>query len=82
MVSSACSSTASIAVEDAGMPGGGGDGGGSGAGEAREASEFGSAAGRVIGPTYQLDFQLGHPASDRRSSSPTYELKGAAAVEP
>ena len=38
--------------------------------------------GRVTGPTYTLDVEVGQPIDQRPASGPTYTMEGNAAVKP
>jgi hypothetical protein len=47
-----------------------------------ESREVLGGAGRVSGPTYTLDVQIGHPVSQEPAAGPTHTLEGNAAVKP
>jgi hypothetical protein len=46
------------------------------------ARELVGVAGRVAGPTYTLDVELGHPVSQQPASGATHTLEGNAAIKP
>lgn len=63
---------AAVGQPDAGPTGGG----------AGPAAETATAAGRLTGPTYQLDFQLGGWSGKQPSAGPTYHLDPEAPIKP
>ncbi len=72
-----------------GLDGGGADAGTTDAGgdtdaavaADRRAIEITSASGRMTGPGYTLDFQLGHPVDQGRATGPGFSIEGGAAVK-
>jgi hypothetical protein len=53
-----------------------------GGAEATPGHELTGASGRMTGPTYTLDVQLGHPFSQQPIQGPTRRLEGNAPVKP